>query len=99
MLRLISSRFVAMREAAGGLAWSPLVATARSLCLGILRQTTVGSLEISDCDGQLHLCGEGEDGRGPKVHLTVHKDTFWVRLALFADMVGSSAVRDFENVD
>jgi hypothetical protein len=87
MFKLISSQIVALKDGASNVAWSPLVQTARSLCLGILGQTAVGKLEISDCDGQFHVFGENKVGQGPHVQLTVHKDTFWVRLALFADMV------------
>lgn len=66
--------------------------TTRALCLGILAQTKVGTLEISDSNGQTHVFGEGKERRGPLVSLKIHRDTFWVRLALFADMVRSNWV-------
>ena len=84
---MLASRFKVLRDAAGGVAWSPLVQASRALCLAVLGKIQVGGLEIVDLDSQVHKCGEAEASGTPSATLTIHKDAFWVRLALFGDMV------------
>lgn len=86
MIGLVASRLLALRDTAGNVAWGPLTYGARSVCLAVLNQIRKGRLEIIDVDGHVYVCGE-KKGSIPSTVITVHKDTFWVRLALFADMV------------
>jgi cyclopropane-fatty-acyl-phospholipid synthase len=79
------SRFHALRSYTSSLAWNPLVQFSRSTCLSILSRIQIGLLEIIDNDGEAYILG-GNDSSNPKITLRVHKDTFWVRLLLFADM-------------
>lgn len=88
-LDLLSSQFVALRGAAGAAAWTPLAQSSRSVCLSVLSKIQLGTLEIDDADGTTHVIGQKQrDEKYLGAKITVHKDTFWVRLALFADMVG-----------
>ncbi|KAF2671728.1 cyclopropane-fatty-acyl-phospholipid synthase [Microthyrium microscopicum] len=86
MLGLLLSRVVALRDAAGNIAWNPLVGTARTLCLALLSRIEIGRLEIIDLNGDIHICGQESGSGNAETVLTLHKDTFWLRLALFADM-------------
>ncbi|KAK4988350.1 hypothetical protein LTR50_003982 [Elasticomyces elasticus] len=90
-------RFNALAYTAGSYAWEPLVSLSRSAILALLSKVESGSLVITDTDGQQTVCGKkkmvnGETGGDRSVYsiphtgLQVHKETFWVRLLLFADM-------------
>jgi hypothetical protein len=83
----ITERFNALRDYTGNLAWSPLVGMARSACIGLLRKIEVGKLEIVDVTEEVIVCGGKTEG--PATVIQVLSDTFWVRLALFTDMVRS----------
>jgi len=84
MLQTIITRFTALRASAGSLGWDSLVQLSRSGCLNLLRKIEIGCLEIVDTNGKIYTCGDSSSL--PKTRLQVHKETFWVRLALFADM-------------
>lgn len=85
----VALRLCALRGYAGGLAWSPLVRLSRTVCLSLFKKITHGELEIID-DGESTICGQVTSSvDAPHVKLHVHKDMFWVRLVLFADMVRS----------
>ncbi|RDI76723.1 hypothetical protein Vi05172_g13288 [Venturia inaequalis] len=94
LLSPVVSRFHALRTYTGSLAWNPLVQFSRNTCLSLLSRIQIGSLEIIDVDGETYTLGGNEipESKGgnilttPQVILRVHKDTFWVRLLLFADM-------------
>lgn len=94
LLSPVVSRFHALRSYTGSLAWNPLVQFSRSTCLSLLSRIQIGRLEIIDVDGATYTLGGNEipDSKGgnilatPQVTVRVHKDTFWVRLLLFADM-------------
>jgi cyclopropane-fatty-acyl-phospholipid synthase len=88
LLTPLTSRFTALRSYTGSLAWGPLVQFSRSMCLSLLKRVEIGRLEIIDTDGTRIVCGTTNfrDGE-PQTTLEVNKDTFWVRLMLFADMV------------
>jgi hypothetical protein len=88
LLSPITTRFTALRSYTGSLAWHPLVQFSRSVCLSLLSRVRIGRLEIFDTDGTRYVCGTANfrDGE-PQATLSVQKDTFWVRLLLFADMV------------
>lgn len=91
MISTLTSRFAALRGYTGGLAWSSATQLARSACLSLLQRIKVGSLEIVDTNGDIIVCGNNltttKGGSGPYCKLQVHSELFWVRLALFADMV------------
>ncbi|KAK4962249.1 hypothetical protein LTR28_004611, partial [Elasticomyces elasticus] len=94
-------RFNALAYTAGSYAWEPLVSLSRSAILSLLSKLESGSLVITDTDGQQTVCGKkkmvnGETGGERSVYsiphtgLRVHKETFWVRLLLFADMTATT---------
>jgi len=88
ILTPITSRFYALRNYAGSFAWGPLVQLSRSACLSLLCKIKIGQLEILDCDGARVTCGREVAVRHePQATIRIHKETFWVRLLLFADMV------------
>jgi hypothetical protein len=93
MIRPLISSFVALRDAAVNVSWIPLVNGARYMCLSVLSKIQVGQIEIRDADGSITLIGEeGESLSGSRCVLNVHKDTFWLRLALYADMVSCDTI-------
>ena len=77
-----------MRSYAGAFTWEPLVRFSRSTILRLLKRIAVGQLVVRDSDGLLTVCGtpQVKDG-SPRTELRVLKETFWVRVFLFADMV------------
>jgi hypothetical protein len=81
----VLERFIALRDYTGNLAWSPLVTGARGACLALLKKIEVGKLEIVDFTEEIIVCGA--HAKGPTARIHVLNDTFWVRLALFNDMV------------
>lgn len=83
----LTSRFNALRSYAGNVAWGPLVTLSRSAVMAVLLRMRQGRLDIVDVDGKETLCGRAENQAGaPQTTLRVHKDAFWVRMMLFADM-------------
>jgi cyclopropane-fatty-acyl-phospholipid synthase len=84
-LNPIITQFTALRSYTGSLAWAPLVNASRSTCLALLSRIETGCLEIVDVDDSSHVCGPRSSAY-PYAKLLVNKDTFWVRLLLFADM-------------
>jgi cyclopropane-fatty-acyl-phospholipid synthase len=86
-MNTLSSSLIALKDATINATWGPLVSIARSLCLSVLSKIEIGQLTITDYDGSVTTFGEQTSLKGPVCHLTVHKDTFWLRLALYADMV------------
>jgi cyclopropane-fatty-acyl-phospholipid synthase len=90
MSELIRSALDVARGYAGSTAWGPLVALSRTGVLSLLQQITVGQLLVVDKDGAQTLCGQSSVAdlpTDPKTELRIRDDAFWVRLALFADMV------------
>lgn len=81
------------------LAWPTFLSLSRSAILSLLQKIQVGQLTIKDVDGTITICGQtkvkpiSQADRTvysiPSTELVVHKDTFWIRLLLFADMVGT----------
>ena len=86
----------ALATYAGSYAWPPILSLSRAAILNLLKQVQVGSLQITDTDGTLTICGSPrrasvEDSEKsvytiPHAELRVLNDLFWVRLAVFADM-------------
>lgn len=68
----------------------------RSAVLALLQRIEIGQLVITDSDGTVTICGKKDSEFGaPRTELNVLKEAFWVRVLLFADMVGS-CMRAFE---
>lgn len=89
MAGLVTSLFDTARSYVGSVAWSPLVQLSRSSILGLLSQIQVGQLTVKEKDGTETVCGGASIGRDalPVTTLKVVREAFWLRLALFADMV------------
>ena len=94
MNSLVTSALDRVRNYAGAFAWGPLVQTSRQLVLALLSQIEQGRLTVIERDGTSTLCGEaGAKTVQPAAQLRVVRDSFWLRLALFADMVRNVAPR------
>ncbi|KAI1148122.1 cyclopropane-fatty-acyl-phospholipid synthase [Nemania diffusa] len=75
-----------IKQYVGRVAWDPAVQISRKYVLSLFRKINVGQLRV----------GEGKDiatyGKAsrsplePHSEITVHKEAFWVRMLLFADM-------------
>ena len=84
----VISSFDALRGYAGSVSWGPLVTFSRNQVLSLLRRIEIGQLVVTDKNGTVTICGSPAPKDGtPKTELKVHKEAFWVRLLLFADMV------------
>ena len=90
-MALLTDPLDALRTYVGSFAWQPMVRFSRSIILGLLRRILVGQILVRDSDGAVTVCGapQVKDGT-PRTDLRVLKETFWVRVLLFADMVSSS---------
>ena len=79
-----------LRQYAASIGWDSLVNFSRNVILSLFSKVENGELRIHDTNGQLTVCGSLSSGNdGPSTELKVSKDTFWVRMLLFTDMVGS----------
>jgi cyclopropane-fatty-acyl-phospholipid synthase len=72
------------------------LSVSRSAVLSLLSRIQIGQLRVVDVDGKGSTYGQKQAVNGssdksvyslPNIELTVHKDVFWVRMLLFADMV------------
>ena len=90
MSGLVTSLLDSARSYAGSIAWGPLVQVSRASILSVLKGIQIGQLTIKEKDGTETICGRADLGRTafPVTTLKVVRDAFWLRLALFADMVG-----------
>jgi hypothetical protein len=92
MASLVASALDRARGYAGAVAWDPLVKTSRHLILSLLSQIKTGRLTVVERDGKETICGQvGGEAVHPQVQLRVVRNAFWLRLALFADMVRNVA--------
>lgn len=91
----LAARATALASYAGSYAFPPALSLARGTILALFRQIQVGSLQITDTDGSLTVCGspvrvpaEGEKSVHsiPHAEFRVLNDLFWMRLLVFADM-------------
>ena len=73
----------------GSFTWGPFVSLSRATILGLLSRIEVGQLVVTDNDGTVTVCGNPniKDG-SPRTELKILREAFWVRVMLFADMVG-----------
>lgn len=69
-------------------AWQPLVTACKNGTLAQLQNIRIGRLVLFEGGESKASNVFGSDKEGvPVAYLDVHDDKFWVRLALFADMV------------
>ena len=93
----VTDRVWALANYSASYAYPPLVSLSRAAVQSLFQQIRVGQLKIIDQDGTVTICGQQKlrpDSQAdrsvyslPVTELNVHKDLFWVRLLLFADMV------------
>ena len=80
---------------AASYAWGPLVGLSRTAVASVLSRIQCGQLMVVDHDGRTTTYGGDKvaeptlqkDDSLSRVELVVHKEIFWVRMLLFADMV------------
>lgn len=72
---------------AGSVVWGPFVKFSRTAVLSLLQKIEAGQLLVREDDGTEIVCGRVGVDQTLKTQLRIHRETFWVRLALFADMV------------
>ena len=90
-MAIVSSSFDSLRSYLGSLTWGPFVKRSRSTVLGLLKRIEFGQLVVRDSDGSVITCGNPSvTDASPRSELRVTKEAFWVRVLLFADMVGDS---------
>lgn len=92
----ITDRAWALANYSASYAYPPLVSLSRAAVQSLFQQIRIGQLKIVDTDGTTTVCGQQKlkaDSQAersvyslPVAQLTVHKDLFWVRMLLFADM-------------
>ena len=69
-------------------AWEPLVSLCRNGTLSQLQNIRIGKLAVYESSSSKASANFGVEKEGlPLAVLNVHDERFWVRLALFADMV------------
>lgn len=87
-MTFVSNSFEIVRTYVGSATWGPLVRLSRGIVLGLLRRVEIGQLVVTDFNGAVFACGQAPaKDNWPKTELKVFKETFWVRVLLFADMV------------
>jgi len=93
MSGFFSSALDTLRGYAGSTAWVPLVRISCATVLSLLRRIEFGCFCITDETGSETRCGS-DLGLGshvystpPRAGLNVKPEVFWVRLALFTDIV------------
>lgn len=88
-MAIITRSFDSLRSFVGSFTWGPFVNLSRSTILGLLTRIDVGQFVVTDTDGTMTICGNpGVKDGSPRTELKVLREAFWVRVLLFADMVG-----------
>lgn len=88
-MAIVYRTFDSLRSYVGAFTWGPFVKLSRSTVLGLLSRIEVGQLVVKDSDGTVTICGQpGIKDGSPRTELRISKEAFWVRVMLFADMVG-----------
>lgn len=73
----------------------PIVNFARSTVLEVLKRVETGRLLVIDADGKTTVCGHFIAAEGePCTELRILNEVFWLRVLLFADMVGLDSLED-----
>lgn len=92
-MAVLAPSFDSIRSYIGSLTWAPFVKLSRSTVLALLCRIEIGQLVVKDSEGTQIVCGRpGIKDGSPRTELRVLKQTFWVRVMLFADMVGGSTL-------
>ena len=92
MTSLITTALDGVRAQIGSVAWGPLVNLSRNAVLSLLQQIEIGHMIVKEAGGSETVCGRKSMSKElPTTELKVNRETFWVRLALFADMVSSAS--------
>lgn len=87
-MAILSYPLETFRPYAGSFTWQPFVRFSRSTVLSLLTRIDVGQILVTDSDGTRTVCGAPQPKDGtPRTELWVLKESFWVRVLLFADMV------------
>lgn len=87
-MAIVTTAIDALRSYIGSFTWAPLVALSKTALLAQLSKIRVGQLVVTDEHGQVTVCGApGIKDGSPRAELKVMKEAFWLRVALFADMV------------
>ena len=80
-----------LRLYVGSFAWAPFVAFSKAALLSQLSKIRAGQLVVTDENGEVTVCGASEPSdENARTELLVAKEAFWVRVVLFADMVGAA---------
>lgn len=88
-MAVVSRTFDSLRSYLGSVTWGPFVKLSRSTVLALLSRIDIGQLVVRDSDGAVTTCGHpGTKDASSCTELRVLKEGFWVRVMLFADMVG-----------
>lgn len=90
MSGVVTAALDCLRSYTGSLAWEPLVRLSRGAVLNVLQRIEIGQLQLKEKDGSVRTCGpalEQESSSVPTTELKILCDAFWLRVALFADMV------------
>lgn len=91
-MAILTRSFDSLRNCVASFTWGPFVKLSRSAVLRLLSKIEVGQLVVTDNNGTVIVCGNpGIKDGSPRTELKVLKEAFWVRVLLFADMVGSLA--------
>ena len=80
-----------LRSYAGEFAWQPLIQLSRTAVLGLMSKVETGQIIVREAGDVETICGRENEGadlwQWPQTELRVLRDVFWLRVALFADMV------------
>lgn len=99
MASSISSLVDRVRTYAGAVAWDPIIKSCRRSILSLLSEIKIGRLTVVESDGTETVCGQAGEHVEPLARLQVVRDAFWLRLALFADMVSLPPPLESQRVD
>ena len=98
----LTERLQALAGYSASYAYPPLLSLSRAAVQAVFHKIALGQLKVVDTDGTTTICGQQKLRQGsgseqtvyslPVTELRVHKDIFWVRMLLFADMVCFSAL-------
>ena len=77
-----------IRNALGGITWRPILSVSKSIIVSTFSRIVIGQLLLTTEDGEILHFGQSQKQNRIVAKLTVRKEAFWVRLLLFADMVG-----------
>lgn len=95
----ISSLVDRLRTYAGTVAWDPMIKSCRRSFLSLLSEIKIGRLTVVESDGTETVCGQAGEYVEPLARLQVVRDAFWLRLALFTDMVSFPRLLESQSVD